>query len=171
MVALAMPQPVIAAVNGPCIGAGLGLAVSCDVRFASQTAYFSTIFSRRGLIAEFALAWSLPRLIGRGAASDLLLSGRRVSATEALQIGLVSEILSADALLQHAIDYAHDIAENVSPRSARVIKAQLRAAEGETLPEALATADEALQGSLASADFREGMAALRERRPPAFPSP
>jgi enoyl-CoA hydratase/carnithine racemase len=159
---------VIAAVNGLCVGAGLSLAVSCDVRFASAEAYFCAIFARRGLVAESALAWTLPRLVGRAAAGDMLLSGRRIDAPTALRIGLASEVLTPDALLPHALAYARDIAENVSPRSARIIKQQLLAGDAQSLPEALDESVEATRASLATPDFREGLAAMREKRPPKF---
>jgi len=167
-VAAAVPQPVIAAVNGACVGAGLSLAVSCDVRFASTEAFFATIFAQRGLVAEAGLAWTLPRLVGRGAANDLLLSGRRIDAAAALRMGLVNEVLAPDQLLPHAMAYAHEIASRTSPRSTRVIKAQLRAAETGPLSEAIASAAEALREALGSADFREAVDALRERRPAQF---
>jgi enoyl-CoA hydratase/carnithine racemase len=167
--AAAVPQPVIAAVNGACVGAGLNLAVSCDVRFASAEAYFCAIFARRGLVAESALAWTLPRLIGRAAAADMLLSGRRIDAATALRTGLATEVLAPDALMEHALDYAREIARNVSPRSARVIKQQILAADTQSLPEALAESVEDTRQSLATPDFKEGLAAMREKRPPKFP--
>jgi len=166
--AAAAPQPVIAAINGACVGAGLSLAVSCDVRFASSDAFFATIFSQRGLVAEAGLAWTLPRLVGRGAANDLLLSGRRVDALTAQRMGLVNEVLPPERLLPHALAYAHDIASKTSPRSTRVIKAQLQAAETETLSEAIRSAAAALRDALASSDFREAVAALQEGRPADF---
>lgn len=166
--AAAAPQPVIAAINGPCVGAGLSLAVSCDIRLASAEAFFSTIFARRGLVAEAGLAWTLPRLIGRGAANDLLLSGRRIDAATALRIGLVTEVLPPDQLLEHALTYAHDIASSTSPRSTRAIKTQLQAAETQTLSEAISAAGTAVREALGSADFREAVAAMRERRPAVF---
>ena len=165
----ALPQPVIAAVNGACAGAGLALAVSCDVRFASADAFFSGIFGRRGLVAENGLAWTLPRLIGHGAASDMLLSGRKIDAATALRYGLVNEVLPPEALMGHALAYARDVAANVSPRSARIIKAQLQGSGEQTLSEALAASDAALREALASEDFQEGVAAMREKRQPVFP--
>src|SRR5262249_42443931 len=141
-----------AAVNGACAGAGLALAVSCDVRFASANAFFSAIFGRRGLVAENGLAWTLPRLIGHGAASGMFLSGRKIDAATALRYGLVNEVLPPEALMDHALAYARDIAENVSPRSARIIKGQLQASGHQTLSEALAASDAALREALASDD-------------------
>ena len=167
----AAPQPVIAAINGACVGAGLALAVACDMRFASSTAFFSTIFSRRGLVAEAGLSWTLPRLVGLGAANDMLLTGRRIDAATALRIGLVNEVLEPTVLMEHVLAYARDIAANTSPRSTRIIKAQLRAAEGETRAEAILASTAAVREAVASVDFKESVAAMRERRPPTFPDP
>ena len=167
----AVPQPVIAAVNGVCVGAGLSLAVACDVRIAGADASFSAMFSRRGLVAEAGLAWSLPRLVGVSAARDMLLSGRRIDADLALRFGLVSQVTPADSLLDTALAYARDIATQVSPRSARLIKAQLRDAETQTYAAAIEAANQATRAALATADFREGLAAMLEKRPPAFPDP
>jgi enoyl-CoA hydratase/carnithine racemase len=166
--AAAVPQPVIAVVNGACVGAGLSLAVSCDVRFASAEAYFCAIFGRRGLIAEHGLAWTLPRLVGKAAATDMLLSGRRIDAATALRIGLATEVLAPEALLDHALAYARDVAETVSPAAARVIKRQLREAESQTLAEASEASTKATQHALTQPDFQEAVAALREKRPIRF---
>ena len=166
--AMAVPQLVIAAVNGPCVGAGLSLAVSADVRFASAEAYFCAIFSRRGLVAESALAWTLPRLVGRAAATDMLLSGRRIDAATAARIGLTNEVLAPESLVARALEYAHDVAENASPRSVRLIKQQLLAGESQSLPEALAESGEATREALASPDFKEALAAMRNKRAPVF---
>jgi enoyl-CoA hydratase/carnithine racemase len=112
----AMSKPVIAAVNGRCAGIGLSMAVSSDVRFASSDALFSAIFARRGLTAETGIAYLLLELIGAGATADMLLSGRKVFAEEALAIGLVNRVISPDELLPSALEYARDIAANVSPQ-------------------------------------------------------
>jgi enoyl-CoA hydratase/carnithine racemase len=168
LIPAAMPQPVIAAVNGACAGVGLALACASDVRFASEEAMFAASFARRGLIAEGGLAWLLPRLVGFGAASDMLISGRKVGAEEALRIGLVGEVTAQGAVVERALAYAREIADQVSPRAAAVIKRQLRSAAEQTLRQALETGHAELRSSLASADFREGVAALRERRPPRF---
>ncbi len=164
----ALGKPVIAAVNGACAGVGLAIACYSDVRFAADGAVFAAAFSRRGLIAEAGLAWILPRLVGLGPATDMLISGRKVEAGEALRLGLVSDVTAPDALLERAMTYADDIARNVSPRSAAAIKRQLRLAQDQTLREALETGHDAVRESLASEDFREGVAAMRERRPPRF---
>src|ERR1700724_3450304 len=118
-------KPVIAAINGPAVGLGLIISLYCDLRFASDTARFGTAFAKRGLIAEYGLAWLLPRLIGPANALDLLLSARLVDANEALRMGLVNQVFPQDAFLDHVMTYAKDLATNVSPRSMRVIKRQV----------------------------------------------
>src|SRR5512139_723781 len=99
-------KPVIAAINGACAGMGLTLALVCDVRIAADGAKFTTSFARRGLIAEYGISWILPRVVGRGAALDLLLSGRVFYADEAAELGVVKEVLPPEQLLPRAIAYA-----------------------------------------------------------------
>jgi enoyl-CoA hydratase/carnithine racemase len=164
---MAVPQPVIAAINGPCAGVGLALAVACDLRFSGTTGLFTAAFPRRGLTAEAGLAWSLTRLVGRGAAGDILLSGRKILAPEAAAMGLVNAVIEGD-VLEHALVYARDIAANVSPRSARVIKRQLNLAADQDHAEALGLAYDEVVASLACGDFKEGVAAFVEKRPPVF---
>lgn len=164
---MAMPQPVIAAINGACAGVGLSMAVHCDIRFGSPSALFTAAFPRRGLTAEAGLAWSLPRIIGRAAASDMLLSGRRISAAEAERMGLLNAVVEGD-VREHALAYARDIAANCSPRSTRTIKRQLRLAEDQSQREAVLLAHDEVVASLASDDFREGVASHVEKRPPRF---
>ena len=88
-------KPVIAAINGACAGIGLTQALMCDVRFAAAGAKFTTAFARRGLIAEYGISWILPRVVGWGAALDLLLTGRTFYAEEAKELGLVKEVAAA----------------------------------------------------------------------------
>ncbi|MDB5714596.1 MAG: enoyl-CoA hydratase [Sphingomonadales bacterium] len=165
---LAMPKPVIGAINGPCVGVGFVLAATCDVRFASTTARFGAAFPQRAVPAEAGIAWLLPRLIGRNFASDLLMSGRMVGADEALRIGLVSRVEEPDALLDAAIAYARDIAINSSPQAVRLIKQQLFSGADESFGDAARAAHDLLLERLASEDFVEGIASFREKRPPRF---
>ena len=118
-------KPVIAAINGPCAGIGLTLALMCDIRFAAAGAKFTTAFARRGLIAEYGISWILPRVVGWSAAQDLLLSGRTFHAEEAAELGMVKEVVPADEVLPRALAYAEDIAANCAPSSMAVIKSQL----------------------------------------------
>lgn len=164
----AIPKPVIAAINGPAVGLGLVIAMFCDVRLASEEAKFGTAFARRGLIAEYGLAWLLPKVIGHANALDLLLSARIVKAQEALRMGLVNQVLAHDKFMDGVYAYANDLAESVSPRSLRVIKRQVYEAMFQTLGQALDTAGEEMRASLQCEDFKEGVAHFVEKRAPAF---
>ncbi|MET0360361.1 MAG: enoyl-CoA hydratase-related protein [Sphingobium sp.] len=165
---LALKKPVIAAINGPCVGAGLVLAASCDIRFASRSAMFAAAFAQRGVVAEFGLAWMLPRLVGANAAADLLFSGRRLESDEAARLGLVGRVEEDDALLDTVMAYARHIASTASPRSIAIIKQQLLAASGQTFGEASAEAYDLLIESLSSEDFVEATLSYKERRSAQF---
>jgi enoyl-CoA hydratase/carnithine racemase len=164
----AIPKPVIAAINGPAVGLGLVIAMFCDLRFASEEARFGTAFARRGLIAEYGLAWLLPKVIGHANALDLLLSARMVGASEALRIGLVNQVFAAGQFMDGIYSYANDLADKVSPRSMRVIKRQVYEAMFQTLGQALDTASEEMRASLGCEDFKEGVAHFVEKRAPTF---
>ncbi|WP_428246599.1 enoyl-CoA hydratase [Ferrovibrio sp.] len=164
----ALPKPVIAAINGPAAGLGLIAALYCDMRFAADTAVFTTSFSRRGLIAEHGISWLLPRLIGPSRAMDLMLSARKVDAAEALRIGLVDRVAKPEALLDEVRAYARDLADMVSPRSMQVMKRQLWEAAFQNLAEATAIGNTEMLASFKSADFKEGVAHFMEKRAPNF---
>jgi enoyl-CoA hydratase/carnithine racemase len=102
-------KPVVAAVNGSCVGIGLTLALMCDVRFAAAGSKFAASFARRGLIAECGVSWILPRLTGWGVALDLLLSGRTFLADEAAELGLVKETVAPEHLMQRVMEYARTL--------------------------------------------------------------
>jgi enoyl-CoA hydratase/carnithine racemase len=161
-------KPVIAAVNGPAVGLGFILTLYCDLRFASETARFGTAFAKRGLIAEYGLAWMLPRLIGPANALDMLFSARLVDAQEALRMGLVNQVFPQDGFLTSVYAYAKDLANNVSPRSMRIIKTQVYNAMFQTLGEAFETSEEEMVKSLQCEDFKEGVAHFVEKRAPVF---
>jgi enoyl-CoA hydratase/carnithine racemase len=164
-----VPKPVIAAVNGPCAGLGMVIALYADMRFASESAVFMTAFSRRGLIAEHGISWLLPRLVGLANAADLLFSARRIAAAEAHQIGLVSRVFAAaDTFELEVLAYAKMLASEVSPRSLTEMKREIWNAQFQTLGEAIDAADKDMAASFASEDFREGVAHFVEKRAPAF---
>jgi enoyl-CoA hydratase/carnithine racemase len=161
-------KPVIAAINGPC--AGLGFAVACfaDLRFASERATFTTAFSRRGLIAEWGIGWTLPRIVGPSVALDLLFSARRFEAPEAERIGLVNRMLPHDELLPFVRSYVQELADQVSPTSMAIMKRQvwerLTAELGPSLDESIRLMTE----SFRRPDFPEGVNSYLEKRPPRF---
>ncbi|HLJ17791.1 MAG TPA: enoyl-CoA hydratase [Bryobacteraceae bacterium] len=161
-------KPVIAAINGPAVGLGFILTLYCDLRFASETARFGTAFARRGLIAEYGLAWMLPRLIGPANALDLLFSARLIDAAEALRMGLVNRVLPQHDFVDAVRAYAAELATQVSPRSLRVIKRQVYEALFLTLEEAFAVSEGEMAESLQCEDFREGVAHFLEKRAPVF---
>jgi enoyl-CoA hydratase/carnithine racemase len=161
-------KPVIAAVNGPAAGFGFIMALYADFRIASEKAIFTTSFAQRGLIAEHGSSWLLPRLIGYPHAADLLLTARRVSAQEALEIGLVHRVFPQDGFLERVRGFASEMAETVSPRSMATIKAQLIKGMLQTYDQALADADRAMNATLTHEDFAEGVAHFLEKRKPRF---
>jgi len=160
----AVGKPIIAAINGPAAGMGLCISLFCDLRFCADSAIFVSAFSRRGLIAEHGTSWMLTRLVGHSRAMDIMLSSRRVGAEEALRMGLADRVFAADALMDEARAYARDLADNVSPRSMRVIKRQLWNGLVQGLAEAMTDADREMALSLKSDDFKEGVASFVEKR-------
>jgi enoyl-CoA hydratase/carnithine racemase len=166
--ALSIPKPIIAAINGACAGIGLVQALMCDVRFAAAGAKLTTAFARRGLVAEHGISWILPRLVGPARALDLLLSGRVVLAEEAQPMGLVNRVLAPEDLLEETLAYASELARSCSPASMATMKRQVYADLQRGLPDALAEADRLMLQSFAAPDFVEGVTSFLERRDPRF---
>lgn len=168
-VAMGIDKPMIAAINGGCAGVGLVQALYCDVRFAAAGAKFTTAFGRRGLIAEYGIAWILPRIVGRGLGMDLLVSGRTFTAEEALSMGLVNRVCDPATVLEEALAYARDVAVNVSPASMATIKRQVNRYQWMDWDGALADSHALMRHSATQPDVREGIGAFVERRTPSFP--
>jgi enoyl-CoA hydratase/carnithine racemase len=166
-----LPKPVLAAVNGPVAGIGFVLACYCDLRFAARGAKFTTAHGRLGLPAAFGLAWLLPRLIGLPRALDLLLSSRTFDADEAHELGLVTAVVDGPDLLAHVYGYARMLATTVSPASLAASKRQVYEAFHQSSAEAVRAAESLLDPMMAGPDYREGVAALRQKRPPVFGDP
>lgn len=164
-----IPKPIIMAVNGACAGLGMVQIASADLVFASTQARFTTAFARRGLPAENALSWLLPRLIGTANAIDLLLSARMVDASEAKAIGLVNRVVEPDALLPAALTYARDLATCCSPASMAQIKRQVVADWEGSSEQARLHALELVATMSKQPDFIEGVASFKEKRAPKFP--
>jgi len=162
-------KPVIAAINGSCVGIGLTQALMCDVRFAAAGAKFAASFARRGLIAEYGVSWILPRLAGCGVALDLLLSGRTFLADEAVQLGLVKEVVPPEQLMTRAMAYAENIAQNCSPASMAVIKRQAYGDAMREVADSSSRSEVLLQRSLQLPDVIEGITSFLEKRTPSFP--
>lgn len=160
--------PVIAAVNGPAAGVGLVLACFADVRYAAEGAKLTTSAPRLGLPAEYGLSWLLPRLVGVGHAADLLISSRVVLAEEAATMGLVNRVLPAEQVLEAACGWARSVATEIAPSSAALAKAQLYADLHGDIGTAVDRAERLLAETVAGEDYREGVRAWLDKRPPAF---
>ncbi len=163
-----LTKPVIAAINGPAAGVGLVLACYADIRFAAAGAKLTTAHGKLGLPAEYGLSWLLPRLIGLTRANDILLSSRTFLAEEAAAMGLVNAVVPPEELMDHSLAYARDLAVHVSPASLRATKraiyTDLHGGIGASVESGEALIREMMRGP----DYREGVAALVEKRPPRF---
>ena len=160
-------KPLVAAVGGPAVGGGLGLALAADFRVASPEARFHANFAAIGLHPGFALTVTLPALLGSQRARDLMLTARRVGGEDAASIGLADRLAPAEHLMEEALAFAHGIAAN-APLALTSIARALPRIDGEAARAAM-TAELAEQDRLfATSDFREGVRASRERRSPIF---
>jgi enoyl-CoA hydratase/carnithine racemase len=164
-----VPKPIVCAINGACAGLGLITALMSDVRFASEDARLTTAFARRGLPAEEAVSWILPRIVGHAIATDLLLSSRVVLGSEAVSLGLVHRAVPGAQLLSAAHAYARDIALHCSPIAVATAKRQIYGDWHRTLAESRSESRRLL-GVLeaASGEFREGVQSFMEKRQALF---
>lgn len=160
-----LTKPTIAAVDGVAVGAGMNLALGCDVVIASTRARFSEIFVKRGLTVDFGGTWLLPRIVGLQRAKELALSGRIVSGEEALSIGLVTELVDSDQLLERAHQLADMMAEG-SPKAQMFIKQTLNASFGSSMADALNWEGSAQSILLGTEDAAEGVLSFIEKRDP-----
>lgn len=165
---LEVPKPVIAAVNGVAAGGGVILALASDLRFASEAASFTTVFTKRGLIAEHGSSWLLPRLVGTGHALDLLWSSARIDARRALEIGMVERLVAADELLPAVRAYVEDLAANVAPAALAETKRLVYRHAGCDYRSALEEAEVSQERFVAGPDAREGALSFMEKRSPRF---
>jgi 2-(1,2-epoxy-1,2-dihydrophenyl)acetyl-CoA isomerase len=162
-----LEKPVIAAVNGACAGAGLSFACACDVRIAADTAAFVPGFVGIGLIPDAGGTYFLRRLLGASRAFEWMSSNRRLTAAEAHAWGLVSEVVEADALAARAAELASFYAA-MPTRAVGMTKRLFDHAENATLEEQLEREAQLQAAAALSEDFREGVAAFLEKRPPRF---
>jgi enoyl-CoA hydratase/carnithine racemase len=164
-----LPKPVIAAVNGPAAGAGLSLALAADVRIAAPEARFNAAFVRVGLSGgDLGTSWLLPRIVGLGNASELLLTGRIIDAHQADCIGLVSRVVPADQLLDEARAIAAETVRN-SPFGIRLTKQVLQLnIDAPSLQAAIATENRNQALATRTDDMGEALRAFLEKRPAEF---
>ncbi|MFC6696756.1 enoyl-CoA hydratase/isomerase family protein [Nocardioides daphniae] len=159
--------PTIAAVNGPAIGAGLCLALACDMRFAVEGAKMGVPFTQLGLHPGMAGTFLLPEVVGHAAARDLFLTGRIVQGDEALRLGLVSRVLPREGFLDEALAVAADIAAR-APIASRLTTLALRDGGHASIERALQWEAMAQPITLATEDLQEGIRAAKEKRAPRF---
>ncbi|MEM1075523.1 MAG: crotonase/enoyl-CoA hydratase family protein [Pseudomonadota bacterium] len=159
--------PLIAAVNGPAIGAGCDLALMCDIRLAADTARFAASFTKLGIVPADGGAWLLPRLVGQAKAAELIFTGDPVTAQEAMEIGLVSQVVSGNDLLTEAHAIAGRIAKN-PPQAVRLSKRLLREAATSTFSAALEMSAALQSIAHHTHDHDEAVAAFIEKRTPVF---
>lgn len=162
-----MPKPVVAAVNGVAAGAGMAIALACDWRVAADSASFTTAFTGVGLSCDTGSSWTLPRLVGRGKAMELLLWPRSVTAAEALEIGLVNWVFPADRLADEVADIAARLAAGPTLAFAAVKEAVLYAAT-HGLDEALAFESQLMARTGGSADHRDAVQSFVAKEKPTF---
>jgi enoyl-CoA hydratase/carnithine racemase len=162
-----LDTPTICALNGGAAGYGLDIALGCDMRVATQSAKLNPGFAKRGIVPESGGTWLLPRMIGYAKAAEIAFTGRMLKADEAHELGLVNHVV-ADEHFQEAVrELAGEIAAN-APLAVRAIKRMMRAAETETFEQNVHHVFLQLLPLLRTDDFREGVAAYMEKRPPKF---
>jgi len=165
----ALPKPVVAAVNGFALGGGCEVAMACHVRVASTRARFGQPEVKLGIIPGFGGTQRLPRLVGRGTAAKLILSGRPISAEEALRIGLVDEVAEPEALLERCEALLKEILAN-GPGALAAALAAIRGGSDLPLDDALELEAELFAELCSRDEMKEGTSAFLEKRDPAFRS-
>ena len=165
---LALHKPVIAAINGACVGMGFTHSLYFDIRIASERARMGLIFVRRGLAIEHGSSWMLPRIVGVANAVDLAVTGRLVDAQEALRMGLVSRVVPPEQLIPAARELAKEIATQCSPLGVAHAKRLIYGHLFTDLATAMAEEEESIGVMTRSEDFKEGVKAFLEKRAPRF---
>jgi enoyl-CoA hydratase len=162
-----LPVPSVAAINGAAIGAGLCVALACDLRIAARDAKLGLNFTRLGIHPGMGATWTLPRLVGPAHAADLLLTGRTLDGEEAARIGLVNRAVAREEVVPTALALAREIAEG-APLPVRGTKQALAGSLDRSLDEQLRFEAEQQSCNYETRDVREGIAAVREKRSPRF---
>jgi len=159
-------KPVVAALNGHAVGAGITFSLHCDYRILAADGKVGFPFVRRGVVAEMGAHWLLPRITGLGVATDLLLTGRIITAAEALEMGVVHRVVDREAVLPAAMEIAETLAEQCAPRAMAGSKALLWGSMGQAFPVAAEHEVDTFQSCAAHPDAAEGVASFLEKRPP-----
>jgi 2-(1,2-epoxy-1,2-dihydrophenyl)acetyl-CoA isomerase len=163
----ALPKPVVAAINGPCAGAGFSFALGCDIRIASDAATFGASFARIGLHPDWGGSWFLPNLVGSAQACELIFTGSMISAREAERIGLINRVVPHAQLMQTVLDLAVTMARS-APHVVRLAKESIYRSLSSDLETAFARETEVQTQCFYSEDFLEGLTAFKEKRKPLF---
>ncbi|MBF6148872.1 enoyl-CoA hydratase-related protein [Nocardia nova] len=163
-------KPVIAAVNGPAAGVGVTMTLPADIRIASDTAKFGFVFTRRGLVPEACSTWFLPRIVGIATALEWTLNGRMVSAADALDYGLVRELVPPDQVVNRATELARELISGTAPVSVALTRQLMWRMLGAESPEIAHRAEsQAIYVRGVSDDVREGVESFLAKRDPQFP--
>ncbi len=165
---MTIDKPVIAAINGAVAGMAFPFSLCCDIRVVTKDSLFLTAFAQRGLIAEWGLAWLLPRLVGPGVALDLLFTSRKMGGEEAFSVGLANYLVEPEQLLTFCRDYVVRIAEACSPSSIAVMKRQVYEELHVGLGAAEAASQRLMVESFQRGDFAEGVQSFMQKRKPSF---
>jgi 2-(1,2-epoxy-1,2-dihydrophenyl)acetyl-CoA isomerase len=162
-----IPYPVIAAVNGPAAGAGFSLALACDIRIASEQAFFACAYGRIGASPDGGMTYFLPRVVGPSKALELLLNDPNLSAQDALAAGLVTEVVPADALMERAQEKAAKLAA-MAPHYVRMAKQLVGVSIENSLTEQLQLERHGIADSMGTEDLRQGVTAFFAGEEPEF---
>jgi len=161
------PKPVLASLNGPAAGGGVGLALACDLRIAAETASMGLVFHRLGFHPDLGTTWFVPRLAGSAAALELFWTPRMLPAPRCLEVGLVNRVV-LDGVLEHETTAWAARLASLPPIAARLAKRAVREAESTTLAESLVIEARHCLECFRSEDAAEGLEAYRAKRPPVF---
>jgi 2-(1,2-epoxy-1,2-dihydrophenyl)acetyl-CoA isomerase len=162
-----MPKPVIAAINGAAAGAGVNLALACDIRLAAKSARFSESFVKIGLVPDWGGTYLLTQIVGTGKALELMMIGDRIDADDALRLGLLNRIFPDETFREEVLRVAHQLASGPAETLAHIKRAVYLGATG-TLAESLSYEEQAQKHVFLSGDSKEGMRAFLEKRAPKF---
>ena len=159
--------PIICAINGAAAGYGMDLTLLCDMRVMSETAKLAAVTARRNVVPESGGTWLLPRLVGWAKAAELYYRARTIDAEESLKLGLVNEVVPADSLMDTAMTWAQEVADN-APMAVQTTKRMMRMGLEESYDTAVDHLMVHLNGLFQSEDFAEGLSAFLEKRKPDF---